>query len=269
MKRVFKCLLVAGATLVLLVVVLLWLIFRGAMPLQDGVQLADGNVIAVVDDSHQPFPVVAYLFRLQDGDFGLVDAGNDPTAVAILAALARLGENRDSVRAIFFTHGHGDHTRGRRAFPNADTYRPERVDLSQGSRPARSLLQRLRSFSSPQRRSIQEQISVTRRVSDGELLDIGGTEVEVFALPGHTPDSAALLAHGVLFLGDSAAATYKGTLVSAPPVVSVDRDRNKRELKRLSARLRSRRNEIRWLAFGHQGPLLGIEPLLEWAEALQ
>ena len=267
--RILKYSLAVGATLVLLAAVFLWLVFMGAMPLQDSVQLADGNVIAVVDDSHQPFPVAAYLFRLQDGGFGLVDAGNDPAAVAIRDALARLGEDRDSVRAIFFTHGHGDHTRGRLVFPNAGTYRPERVDLTQGSRPARSLLQRLRGLAGTQRRSARTGISVTRRVSDGESLDIGGTTVDVFALPGHTPDSAAVLVHGVLFLGDSAAATSQGTLVPAPPVVSVDRDRNKRELKRLAERLRSRRDEARWLAFGHQGPLEGIEPLLEWADDLQ
>ena len=106
-------------------------------------------------------------------------------------------------------------------------------------------------------------------MSDGELLNIGGTVVQVFALPGHTPGSAAILVHGVLFLGDSAAATSGGALVSAPPVVSVDRDRNRQELKKLSERLQSRRNEIRWLAFGHQGPLQGIEALLEWAEGLE
>ena len=181
MKRVLTYSLAASARLALLAAVFVWLVYTGTMPLQDGVQLAGGNVIAVVDDSHQPFPVAAYLFRLQEGGFGLVDAGYDPTAVAIHDALARLGEDRDSVRAIIFAHGHGDHTRGRLAFANADTYRPEQVDLTQVSRPARSLLQRLQSFARPRRRSAGKGISVSRRVSDGELLNTGGTVVEVSA----------------------------------------------------------------------------------------
>ena len=264
MKRVFKYLLAAVATVVVLVGAFLWLVFTGAMPLQEGVQFADGNVIVVVDDSVRPFPAAAYLFRTQDGGFGLVDAGMDPEAKAIRAALSRMGKDSDSVRAILCTHGHGDHTYGVQAFPDADVYLAERVDLTQGSRPARSLLQRLQKRSNPQQQSLRPKLTITRRLSDGEHLNVGGTDVEVFALPGHTADSAAFLLHGVLFLGDSAAAASDGSLVSAPPVVSVDRDRNKRELKKLAVRLRSRRSEIRRLAFGHQGSLEGIEPLLEW-----
>ena len=58
-----------------------------------------------------------------------------------------------------------------------------------------------------------------------------------------------------------------GTTAAAPPMFSVDRERNQRELRALADRLRSRRNEIHHMAFGHHGPLAGIEPLLVWSGA--
>jgi glyoxylase-like metal-dependent hydrolase (beta-lactamase superfamily II) len=102
---------------------------------------------------------------------------------------------------------------------------------------------------------------------DGETVELGGTRVEAFAVPGHTLESSAYLAKRVLFLGDSAAGQYDGTIGSAPPFVSVDRELNQRELKRLAKRLEARAGEIDILAFGHQGPINGVAPLLEWAAA--
>jgi len=70
-------------------------------------------------------------------------------------------------------------------------------------------------------------------VADGERLVIGDTAFEAFALPGHTAGSAAHLVHGVLFLGDAAASTAAAEVVA--------------------------------IAFGHQGPAPGLDPLLAWA----
>ncbi|WP_262695946.1 MBL fold metallo-hydrolase [Kordiimonas aquimaris] len=51
----------------------------------------------------------------------------------------------------------------------------------------------------------------TMRVEDGSQIDLGGVTLEVLAIPGHTPDSIALLDHksGRLFTGDS---YYKGPI---------------------------------------------------------
>ena len=267
MKRFLKYLLAVVGVFVVLMAVVVWIILTGSMPLEDGVQLAGGNVIVVADDSVGPVPVAAYLFRLDNGDFGLIDSTMDPEVKAIRAALSRMGKQDENIRTIFFTHGHGDHTGGARAFPNADVYLLERVDLTQGARPAQSLWDGWQRRLNPPQQPAQTKSIITRRLSDSERLELGGTTVEVFALPGHTADSAAFLVHGVLFLGDSAAATSDGTITAAPPIFSVDRQRNMRELRKLAERLRSRRGEISYLAFGHQGPLKGLDPLLEWAEA--
>jgi glyoxylase-like metal-dependent hydrolase (beta-lactamase superfamily II) len=136
-----------------------WLIMTGSLPLEDGAQIADGAITIVRDDSAM-MPVAAHLFRLEDGGFGLVDAALDAEAANIRATLARIGKTDSDIRVILFTHGHGDHTRGARAFPNAEA---------------------------------------------------------------------------------------------------------QLELRALAERLRPRRNEIRYLAFGHQGPLERLDPLLQWA----
>lgn len=51
----------------------------------------------------------------------------------------------------------------------------------------------------------------TMRVQDGSIIDLGGTRLEVVMIPGHTPDSLALLDHenGRIFTGDS---YYKGPI---------------------------------------------------------
>ncbi len=235
MRRYIKYVLIGIVALVVLGAAGVWIFITSGLPLEDGAAIADGAVTVVTVDAAM-MKVAAYLFRLEDGGFGLIDATLDPEAAAIRAALTRLGKTPEDVRAILFTHGHGDHTRGARAFPMAEVY-----GLDPDDEP------------------------VTRRVSDGEVLDLDGTRVEVFALPGHTADSAAYLVHGVLFFGDSAVASSNGMLAPAIRIFSMDPALNRQSLQELAERLRGRRSEIRYLAFGHQGPLEGLDPLLEWS----
>ncbi len=53
--------------------------------------------------------------------------------------------------------------------------------------------------------------SPSERVADGSVIDIGGTQLEVLMIPGHTPDALALLdrENGRIFTGDS---YYKGPI---------------------------------------------------------
>lgn len=52
---------------------------------------------------------------------------------------------------------------------------------------------------------------ITKWVHDGDRIDLGGKTMEVFATPGHTPDSICLFdrANGLLFTGDT---FYPGTI---------------------------------------------------------
>ena len=217
----------------------------GALPLEDGTQLADGNV-TVIADGWGPVTIGAYLFALKDGGFGLIDATMDPEATAIRAALTRVGATSEDVHAVFLTHSHGDHATGARSFPNADVYV---LDADVDGVESRG-------------------IAVTRGLADGERMEVSGTPVEVFALPGHTPGSSAYLVHGVLFLGDSAAAAQDGSIVSNF-LLSDDSEQNERSLRALAERLRVRPADVHSIAFGHQGAVEGLDPLLTWATSSQ
>ena len=219
------------------------LILFSTLPLRDGEELADGAV-HIATDRMGPITIGAYIFTLADGGVGLIDTTMDPEAPAILTALTRLGRTPDDVRAIFLTHFHDDHSAGAQAFPNADVFALE-PDVPAINR--------------------REGITVTRGLRDGEIVDVSGTEVEVFAIPGHTPGSAAYLVHGVLFLGDSAGAGSDGQLAANTFIFTDDPDQTEESLRQLADRLRSRAGEIRNIALGHQGPVEGLGPLLDWA----
>ena len=247
--------------IVILVIVLVllaggaWFVMTGGMPLVDGAKLANGRITIAVDDFF-----AAYVVEADDGSIFLVDATMDTEALAIQRTLAALGKSADDVGGIFITHGHGDHIGGAKAFPRARVFALDKdADLVEGRRTAQNLLGRSRD---PEPTGIE----VTDILRDGQQVEFGGTTIQVFAIPGHTLGSAAYLVHGVLFLGDSAAATSAGTLGGAPPVFSADREQAHASLADLARRLNSTPGlQVDALAFGHQGPLTGIDPLLEWA----
>jgi glyoxylase-like metal-dependent hydrolase (beta-lactamase superfamily II) len=216
-------------------------------PLDDGARLADGAITAVITDCIGPIPIAAYVFDLADGGVGLVDAGLDPEAEAIRSVLARRNLSAVDVRAIFFTHLHDDHRAGARAFLGAEIYVPH------------TAAERVRAL-----RAGVAGIGATHGFRDGDTVIVHGTTVELFAIPGHTPDSTAILIDDVLFLGDSAAGLRNGTL--APnSLLTENAEQNERSLAMLAERLRPRQSDVRQIAFGHQGPLEGLSALLTWA----
>jgi glyoxylase-like metal-dependent hydrolase (beta-lactamase superfamily II) len=72
---------------------------------------------------------------------------------------------------------------------------------------------------------------VTRTVSDGEIIDLGGKKLEVIATPGHTPDAICLLdrAQRELFTGDT---FYPGSLWLWVP--ETDLDAYQRSIERIA-----------------------------------
>lgn len=212
--------------------------FGHNMPIVDGQSLRSG--VQVVKDGF----VGIDLLDVAPGKVALVDAGNNQSGKAILAALAGRGLTPASVVAIFLTHGHGDHVAGCRLFPSADVYALEsEVGL------------------------IGAAAKVNHPLRDGDAAEVGNLRVEAFASPGHTPGSAVYLARGVLFFGDSANGRKDGTLMPAVRLFSKDANQNIASLKALAARLHPRAAEVKTLAFAHSGPIEGFAPLAAFANS--
>jgi glyoxylase-like metal-dependent hydrolase (beta-lactamase superfamily II) len=256
MKRALK---IGGLVLACLLValgVLLALAFAGGSPIRDGERVGG---VEVVKDSF----VSVCIVDLGGRDVMLVDTGTDPDAKAVLAALGRRHLGADAVKVVLLTHGDWDHVAGVRRFPSAlvmalDT----EVPLVEG-REDRAPMRWLRA---PRPNGNK----VTQPLHDGDTLELAGTEVRVFAAPGHTKGSAVFLARGVLFMGDSAEAAGDGTLGPGRWLFTESRAQNVASLRQLAARLAPDAGRITAIACGHSGMLhKGLAPLTELAARLQ
>ncbi len=228
-------------------------VIEGGKDLVDGERIGESGIERVIDGYTSAFIV--------DSDSGviLVDAGLDPAATAIAAALERRGRSLADVVAVIFTHGHGDHIGGAQALPGAALYALDaEVDLIEGERAAGNLIGCVRG-------ARPTGLTVEHALEDGQMVEIDGVSFEVFAVPGHTRGHAAYLVRGALLMGDSAAAMEDDLLAGPPPVFSADRDQALDSLAALALRLSPRADEIRWLVPSHQGTIEGAAPLLAWA----
>lgn len=220
--------------------------FTGNRPVDPDEELADGRVRVLQDE-------FVNLFAIQTGDgVVLVDAGMSPEGLT--GALQRASLSPGDVRAVFLTHGHGDHVGGLAAVPDAAVYAAEaEIPLLSGEVASKSPVGRL----------VGRQdagVTLTRAVRDGETVTVGDLTLRAFVIPGHTAGSTAWLADGVLFLGDSARAGDDGALRAAPWVFSDDLDDNRASLTRLASMAS---DDVQVLAFGHTGTLPG-EALAAW-----
>jgi glyoxylase-like metal-dependent hydrolase (beta-lactamase superfamily II) len=227
--------------------------FVGRSDIQDGAEPVPA--VRIVKDGIVSVGVV----DVGGGKVALVDAGVDQDGKALLAELARRKLGPDAVTAIFLTHGHGDHLAASHLFTAASVYAlATEIPLLDGSVGSTAPIGRMMGKK-------PTGVKLTRGLKDGETVDVGDTHVRVFAIPGHTPGSAAYLVDGVLFLGDSAGASKDGRLLPAPWAFSDDAAQNRASLKSLGERLRPEAASIKALAPAHCGLLKGLDPLLAFA----
>lgn len=205
--------------------------------------------------------VTAGFVPIREREVALVDAGNDKEAKAILAELSRRGLGPDNVKVILLTHGHTDHIGGIAKFPQAQVMAlAAEVDVVEGRSTGGGLILRLRP---PKPTGIR----LSRTLHDGEVLELGYFQVRVFAVPGHTPGSAAYAIGENLFLGDSANQDRQGRLKTAPGMLSGSAAQNRQSLVELARRLAGD-SSIKRLVFGHSAPLeRGAAALAEFASS--
>ncbi len=258
MRRVFV---LAGAFVAIVIAVLVGsvaMVFAGRKDLQPTGSLSAG-VLAIKDGFTS-----AYCLDAGDGQYVLVDAGKDEKGEAILAALATQHIAPEAIVAVLLTHGHSDHTAAVPLFHNAEIAAlPEEAGVIAGTEGSRAPIGRFLGFLAK-----PTGIRITHAVHDGEVLTVNKLPIHIFAVPGHTDGSAAFLARGALFLGDSADAKKDGTFTGSPWLMSDDAAQNVESLKRLAQRLAPEAEAIKALVFAHSGALHeGLAPLTTFAAA--
>jgi metallo-beta-lactamase class B len=227
--------------------------FSRTIPLKDRQSLS-GGAEQVRDGT-----VSVGIIPSADGQVILVDCGNDRKAKAILDALKQMGLGREAVKTILLTHGHFDHTTGCAVFPDAEVFAmAAEQPLLEGRAAAKSLVEFLMGKKS-------SGIHVTRYLQDGDAFQRGNVLVTAYLIPGHTDGSAAYLAAGTLYLGDSADSCKDGSLLRAKRFVSNDIAQNRASLKMLAEKLKPQASEIQFMEFAHSGPLPGITRLVNFA----
>jgi glyoxylase-like metal-dependent hydrolase (beta-lactamase superfamily II) len=250
---------IALIVLVILVVVAVAagaLIATALMGRQSIVDGSEVNGIRIVADGITSLAVIP----VGEGRVALIDAGNDKAGRAILAELSRRHVGPDAVAAVFLTHGHGDHRGAVRLFPKAEVMALEaEVPVIEGRESGGGPLNRLMGAS-------PSGIKVTRQLQDGETATVGDKTFRVYAVPGHTPGSAAYLVERVLFMGDAADASSDGRVMRSAWVFSKSQAEDQASLIGLSRRLAQENADVTAIVFAHSGTLnKGLAPLAEFA----
>ncbi len=218
----------------------------GQVPLPETGPLAQGKAILVKDGF-----VASFLVPTGSGHAIGIDCGADKDAKALKAALAQY---HLVVDAFFLTHGHGDHISGCQAFPQVPLYAmAEEVDLITGKAAAKSIVGMLSGKNTLG-------LSVAYPLTHAQLVDVSGTQVLAFLVPGHTAGSAAYLVNDVLFLGDSVNQAKGGGLVRGPAFFSDDHERIVASVAAIVGVLPP--VELKAFAFAHSAPLTGPFTLL-------
>ena len=227
--------------------------FSRTIPLKDRQSLSGGA--EQVKDGIVSVGIIPFV----DGQVILVDCGNDRKATAILDSLKQMGLGREAVKTILLTHAHPDHIAGCAVFPDAEVFAmAAEQPLLEGRAPAKSLVEHL--FAKR-----NSGIRVTRYLQDADSFQRGNVLVTAYLIPGHTDGSAAYLAAGTLYLGDSADSAKDGSLLPAKRFVSNCIRQNRASLKMLAEKLKPQASEIQFMEFAHSGPLPGIAPLFNFA----
>ena len=134
----------------------------------------------------------------------VVDPGYFPRE---LADLVQLIPNHATVEAVFFTHSHWDHIVGHGVFPGVPVYTSSVLAFSvaEGAELAVRAISKAHEFDSQwyiERPWGYAWPADLRGLDDGGRFNIGNLNIEVYLIPGHSPDCMAIRAENYLLVGD-------------------------------------------------------------------
>lgn len=166
-----------------------------------------GDVYAIYEDG-QFEEVISYLV-LGEEAAALIDTGNG------IGDIKALVEGLTSLPVtVVNTHTHGDHVGGNHQFERVQVfdhdYSRERARRGRSREEMGNYLEGemvwkpFPPYFNPQEWSIKP-FKVSRWLRDGDKVELGGRTLEVYHVPGHSPDSVCILdrGEGVLWSGDS------------------------------------------------------------------
>ena len=198
--------------------------FMMATGCADITPIEDGAVFGSVEVVKDWFTSTALV--QSEGTTLMVDAGFRERAMR--RSLSKRGVEPEEVDHVLLTHGHGDHVGALLLYPNAEIWAlPEEASV------------------------LDEQgVTATSELTVG-LQNFGGIEVEVVAVPGHTPGSAVFVIDGVALLGDTAQIAKDGRLTPVAEKHSEDPEEAEKSLGTMAQALLDR--EVSVIVPSHSG----------------
>ena len=195
--------------------------------------------------------VSSYVYAAHVGNkVILFDAGADPAAKPIDAALAWLHAGRSDITDLFLSHGHGDHTAGAAPLGHI-RIRVGAGDLALAEKkvPPEAVAGKLFTLAMG-----FPAVTASDPITGPATFDVGegkdAKKVKAFPIPGHTPGSYAYLYDGVLFVGD-AMVFKQGRLDPAIKLFDAHPDENKASIRALQKQIEN--EEIDIICTGHGG----------------
>jgi len=145
-----------------------------------------------------------YSYVLNSDEPCLIDSGVAGSETEIFKVLEEQGRNPADLAVLLLTHSHPDHIGGARTIqstsdcsiwshPEARTW-VENVDKQFADRPVPGF-----------HALVEGSVAIERELEDLEIVEVGGTSLQVFYTPGHSRCSLSLFCEesGILFSGDA------------------------------------------------------------------
>ena len=225
-------------------------------------QIAPG--VSAIYEPHQWQEVISYLIE-GDQQALLFDTGNGIADIGQVVATLT-----DKPVSVLNSHTHYDHVGGNFAFAKVYAMDTAFTRSRQSGHPnqdieieaSKQALCRPLPDGVTQQNHVGRPFKITNFIKDGDQIDLGGRQLEVLHVPGHTPDAIALIdrAAGLMWTGDS---YYSGPIWLFAP--ETDLDAYAKSLQRLIVNAKG----LKALLPAHNTPWVSPNVLPRVAQGLQ